>query len=84
MPTLRIFRAGDKPDTSNWKQGFVYVVKPVHANVYKIGETDNLERRLDQLKKKFDFDLEYVFTHPSNMCLPIHPIIALDWSNAYT
>jgi hypothetical protein len=68
MATLRIIRAGQEPPRDNWKEGFTYIVKPTHANVYKIGETDNLERRLAQLKKKFNFDLEYVYTVPTHDC----------------
>jgi hypothetical protein len=76
---LKIIRAGDAPDTSHWKQGFIYVVKPTHSNVYKIGETDNLERRLSQLKKKFDFDLEYVFTHPSSNCFGLEQRLHMNY-----
>jgi hypothetical protein len=43
-------------------KAYVYIIKPVHANVYKIGETTDLERRLKTLRRKFDFDLEVVYS----------------------
>ena len=42
------------------KNSHVYIMKPVHANVYKIGETVSLENRIAKLQKKFSFKLEYV------------------------
>jgi hypothetical protein len=41
-------------------RAYVYLIKPVHANVYKIGETTDLDRRLKTLRRKFAFDLEVV------------------------
>jgi hypothetical protein len=77
---FKIIRAGSKPEPRETKAGFVYIVKPVHANVYKIGETDNLERRIGQLKKKFDFDLEYVFTHQHNDCFGLEQRLHMNHS----
>ncbi len=41
-------------------RGFVYLMKPVGHNVYKIGETINVEKRIEIYQRKFDFKLEYV------------------------
>lgn len=77
---FKIIRAGDKQESEFAKPGFVYVVKLSHSNIYKIGETDNLERRIVQLKKKFDFDLEYVFTHKSRDCFLLEQQLHIRYS----
>ncbi len=40
--------------------GYVYLMKPVSNNVYKIGETINIEERIIVLQRKFDFELECI------------------------
>lgn len=77
---VHIIRAGDEVDHSNDKAGFVYIIKPCHANIYKIGETDNVERRLAQLKKKFDFDIELVCAVRSSSCFQLEQRLHLDYS----
>ncbi len=42
------------------KDGYVYLMKPVGHNVYKIGETINPHKRLEVYQKKFDCKLQYV------------------------
>jgi len=65
MATFRIIRAGQESQVlQSTKAGCVYVVKPAHSNVYKIGETTDLERRLKTLRRKFAFDLEVVYSAP--------------------
>ncbi len=32
--------------------GFIYLMKPVGHNVYKIGETINIEKRMARMQKK--------------------------------
>jgi hypothetical protein len=41
---------------------YVYIIKPRHSNVYKIGQTTDLERRLKTLRRKFNFELELVYS----------------------
>jgi hypothetical protein len=81
MPTLKIYRSGQEvPEDRYMKAGFLYVIKPTHANVYKIGETDNLDRRLIQIKRKFNFDLEYVYTHKTRDCAALEDHLHLRYS----
>lgn len=40
--------------------GWVYLIKPVGHNVYKIGCTTNLEKRLIQNSKKSNIQMEYI------------------------
>ena len=40
--------------------GYIYLMKPVGHNVYKIGETINIEKRMDRMQKKKDYKLELV------------------------
>jgi hypothetical protein len=46
--------------------GYVYLIKPVGHNVYKIGCTTNLEKRKLQQEKKLKTPLEYVHFVKSN------------------
>lgn len=45
---------------STWQEGYVYLLKPVDHNVYKIGCTTDLDRRMKQYKRKYKFQVEYV------------------------
>jgi len=47
-------------------QGYVYLIKPVGHNVYKIGCTTDLEKRKLQQEKKLKTSLEYVHYIKSN------------------
>ena len=40
--------------------GYVYLMKPVGHNVYKIGETINIPKRMARMQKKKDYELELV------------------------
>lgn len=40
--------------------GFVYLVRPSGRNVYKIGETVNIENRMARKEKEVDYKLEVV------------------------
>jgi len=46
--------------------GYVYLLKPVGHNVYKIGRTTNLDKRRVQQEKKLKTSLEYVHFIKSN------------------
>ena len=59
------FLLGDHMEDSNGI-GYVYLVKPVGHNVYKIGCTTNLEKRKLQQEKKLNTLLEYVHFVKSN------------------
>lgn len=49
------------------ESGWVYLIKPVGHNIYKIGYTTNLEQRLKQNSKKIGKPVEYVhFFHTDN------------------
>ncbi len=39
---------------------FVYLMKPVGHNVYKIGETINIEKRIERRQKKYAYKLTCV------------------------
>jgi hypothetical protein len=41
---------------------YVYILKPRHSNVYKIGQTTDLERRIKTLRRKFNFELDLVYS----------------------
>ena len=40
--------------------GYIYLMKPVGHNVYKIGETINIEKRMARMQKKKDYELECI------------------------
>ena len=42
---------------SDTEKGWVYLCKPEGKNVYKIGETINLQRRFAEKQKKIDYKL---------------------------
>jgi predicted GIY-YIG superfamily endonuclease len=44
-------------------KGYVYIVQPIGHNVYKIGCTIDLERRLKRMMSTYGFKLEYVAYH---------------------
>ena len=39
--------------------GYIYLMKPVGHNVYKIGTTIDTDKRIIRYQKKFDFELMY-------------------------
>lgn len=71
----------EKQGTYNTKDGYVYIMKPVHSNVYKIGETVNLEQRIKTLGRKFNFKLEYVYTKQVRDCFGWESALHLRYSN---
>lgn len=42
------------------RDGWVYILKPVGHNVYKVGCTTDLARREKTMGKAYGFDIEYV------------------------
>lgn len=57
---VNIIRAGETYEPPPGREGFVYVVKPAGHNVYKIGCSVDVERRLARMQRKYDFSLELV------------------------
>ena len=46
--------------STNPHVGYVYLLKPTHHNVFKIGCTTDLDRRLKTFQKTRNYKLEYV------------------------
>lgn len=59
-----IIRAGDTyiPPELTPVAGFVYMLQPTGHNVYKIGCTVDLDRRVKTMRNKYGFDVEYIAT----------------------
>ena len=44
------------------EMGYIYLMKPVGHNVYKIGETIDIEKRMARMQKKKDYELECLYS----------------------